>query len=136
MCGICGMWNLNGAPIDLSLLTRMRDVMSHRGPDGAGCVAISVRGNVGILFEQPDTVAGGFDLGLASRRLSIIDLQTGEQPMANEDDSIWIVFNGEIYYYRELGQELVKRGHRLRTKSDTEIILHAYEEYGPACPAR
>lgn len=77
-----------------------------------------------------------FSLGLGHRRLSIIDLETGDQPMCNEDGSIWIVYNGEIYNYRELRRELQARGHVFRTASDTEVVIHAYEEYGEECPTR
>ncbi len=130
------MWNLDGAPVDPALLTRMRDVIAHRGPDGAGCVMFATRGDTRMVFEQPDEVPTEFDLGLASRRLSIIDLNTGDQPMSNEDGAIWLVFNGEIYNYRELRQELAARGHEFHTSSDTEVVIHAYEEYGTDCPTR
>src|SRR6266852_690877 len=121
MCGICGMWNLNGAPVDPALLTQMRDIIAHRGPDGARCVMFATRGDARMLFEQPDQVPCEFDLGLASRRLSIIDLNTGDQPMSNEEGSIWIVFNGEHYNYRELRAQLRALGYVFRTESDTEI---------------
>jgi asparagine synthase (glutamine-hydrolysing) len=115
MCGICGIFeygtNHTVAP---ELLTRMRETLRHRGPDDAGCY-----------------IAPG--VGLATRRLSIIDVAGGQQPICNEDESIWIVFNGEIYNYQELREEVIKKGHRLRTRSDTEVILHLYEEYGPGC---
>src|SRR5919199_374071 len=114
MCGICGIWNTDGRPVDPALLVRMRDSLAHRGPDGAGAV----------VFDE----AG---LGLGHRRLSIIDLATGDQPMANQDESIWVVFNGEIYNYRELRDELRAAGYVFRTASDTEVILHAYAAYGP-----
>lgn len=134
MCGICGIWSLAGEPIDPVLLCRMRDVIAHRGPDGAGCVMFETRGNGQVLFAQPENVAGHFDLGMASRRLSIIDLNTGDQPMSNADGSHWVVYNGEIYNYRELRKELKAHGHVFRTESDTEVILHAYAEYGEDCP--
>lgn len=92
----------------------MRDIMTHRGPDDSG-----------IYVDR--------NVGLAHRRLSIIDLSTGHQPMSNEDDSIWIVFNGEIYNYIELRNALLSRGHVFKTLSDTEAIIHAYEEYGIEC---
>jgi asparagine synthase (glutamine-hydrolysing) len=144
MCGICGLWNLSGEPVDPALLVAMRDSMSHRGPDGAGCVLFDPRGSARpILFENLDAISAQvaaydsqFSLGLGHRRLSIIDLSTGDQPMCNEDGSIWIVYNGEVYNYQELGQELETRGHVFRTTSDTEVIIHAYEEYGPECPTR
>jgi asparagine synthase (glutamine-hydrolysing) len=114
VCGICGIVNLNGEPVDIELLVRMRDAMVHRGPDDAGQ---QIFGHV----------------GLAMRRLSIIDLSTGHQPIFNEDGSICIVFNGEIYNYRELRRRLEGRGHLFATDSDTETIVHAYEEYGDDC---
>ena len=89
----------------------MRDAMSHRGPDGAGIVAL------------PGAT-------LAHRRLSIIDLEHGDQPMTNEDESVWVTFNGEIYNFLALRDELAARGHRFRTRCDTEVLVHAYEEYG------
>ena len=95
----------------------MCDVIRHRGPDDEG---IHVEGGV----------------GLGMRRLSIIDLSTGHQPIHNEDETIWIVFNGEIYNYRELRRELESAGHQFYTSSDTETIVHAYEEWGEAAFGR
>jgi asparagine synthase (glutamine-hydrolysing) len=114
MCGICGKLELSGVrPIDHSLLKRMTDSLHHRGPDDDG-----------FYISGP--------VGLGHRRLSIIDLSTGKQPITNEDSTIWIVFNGEIYNYLELRQELLSAGHTLKTASDTEVIVHLYEEHGPA----
>lgn len=109
MCGIAG-FNFE----DLPLARRMCDTIAHRGPDGEGYYA-----NRGIT--------------LGHRRLSIIDLETGDQPIYNEDGTIAVVYNGEIYNFRELRAELEKRGHRFATASDTEVIVHAYEEYGYDC---
>jgi asparagine synthase (glutamine-hydrolysing) len=115
MCGICGIYNFGTqAPVDRDALKRAADAMAHRGPDDEGFY-----------------VDG--DLGLGNRRLSIIDLPGGHQPIANEDESLWISFNGEIYNYRELRPGLEACGHRFRTASDTETILHLYEEHGLAC---
>ena len=115
MCGIFGIFNTDTArPVDHDVLGRMGHVLAHRGPDGGG---LHTDGAVGI----------------GMRRLSIIDLKTGDQPLANEDGSIWVVFNGEIYNYRELTQELLAKGHRFSTASDTEVLVHLYEEYGEAC---
>jgi asparagine synthase (glutamine-hydrolysing) len=113
MCGICGFnWT------DASLLRRMMDVQAHRGPDAADA------------FSDER-------ISLGHRRLSIIDLSdAGRQPMANEDGSLRVVFNGEIYNYIELAQELRALGHAFRTRTDTEVILHAYEQWGEACLAR
>jgi asparagine synthase (glutamine-hydrolysing) len=139
MCGICGMWQRHGERIDPLQLITMRDSMAHRGPDGAGCIVFDTRTAAQpVQFPDLDALpaAGGIgaaDLGLAHRRLSIIDLKTGDQPMCNEDGSIWVVFNGEIYNYRELTADLQARGHVFHTVCDTEVIVHAYEEYGDAC---
>ncbi len=119
MCGVNGLFDYkNNEPISRDLLTRMTSLMAHRGPDGDG-----------FYFDDSAGV------GLGHRRLSIIDLSTGDQPMTNEDDSIWIVFNGEIYNYKDIRRDLEAKGHQFRTSSDTEVILHAYEEYGVDCPA-
>src|SRR4051812_29517502 len=109
MCGICGEWNLSG--VDPRPLERMNDALVHRGPDDQGAVLLG-------------------EAGLAMRRLSIIDLERGHQPIANEDASAWIVCNGEIYNYRELRRDLQARGHLFKTGSDTEVILHLYEDRG------
>ena len=103
MCGIFGLFNTDAStPADVRLLDRMGDVLAHRGPDGGG-----------VYTDH------GFGMGM--RRLSIIDLKTGDQPLANEDGSVWVVFNGEIYNYRELTAELLAKGHRFATASDTEV---------------
>ena len=107
MCGICGFIGMD----DKNLLGRMCDVIEHRGPDDKGHYISK-------------------DISLGHRRLSIIDLKTGKQPIHNEDESIWIVYNGEVYNFLELRDELEKKGHRFYTKTDTEVLLHAYEEYG------
>jgi len=117
MCGICGVFDKQGVPVDRGLLTTMSTRIRHRGPDGEG-----------MYF--------GHGVGLASRRLSIIDLEGGAQPIANEDESIVVVFNGEIYNYIELREELKKKGHSFRTQSDTEVIVHGYEEWGDECTSR
>ena len=115
MCGIAGVIEFSKAGhVDGAALRRMCDVMAHRGPDDDGTL---VRGRV----------------GLGMRRLSIIDVATGHQPISNEDGTIWIVFNGEIYNHAELREQLIARGHSYRTHSDTETIIHLYEEYGREC---
>src|SRR5215210_7088078 len=112
MCGIAGIVKLNSAErVESSRLTRMRDVQRHRGPDGAG-----------LWIDGP--------VGLAHRRLAILDVAGGHQPMTNEDETLWIVFNGEIYNHPQLRPQLEARGHRYRSRSDTETILHLYEEEG------
>src|SRR5438105_10506401 len=115
MCGIVGVVNLDRAAADAGLLARMNEAIRHRGPDEEGAY---LKGHV----------------GLAMRRLAIIDLAGGQQPIANEDRTCWIVFNGEIYNYRELKRRLEDLGHRFRTDCDTEAIVHAYEQYGADCP--
>src|SRR5262245_26745067 len=117
MCGICGelVFGAN-ARVSRDALCTMRTALEHRGPDGAG------------VYLSDDGTAG-----LAFRRLAIIDLSAAaDQPMANEDGSIHIVFNGEIYNFKELREYLLARGHRFRTQSDTESIIHLYEERGLA----
>jgi asparagine synthase (glutamine-hydrolysing) len=116
MCGIAGMFSLSGvlAPDVRAAIRPMTDAIAHRGPDGDG-------------FYEGDRVA------LGHRRLAIIDRAGGHQPMSNEDGSCWIVFNGEVYNHRDLRPKLEARGHVFRTHSDTETILHAWEEYGRTC---
>ncbi|MEO5333513.1 MAG: amidotransferase 1, exosortase A system-associated [Magnetococcus sp. YQC-5] len=112
MCGIVGVFDcLEMRPVDLVALTRMNNSQSHRGPDGSG------------IHTAPG-------VGLGHRRLSIIDLEGGRQPLENEDGTIFLVFNGEIYNFQNLYQELRERGHHFRTRSDSEVILHAWEEWG------
>ncbi|MDZ7271247.1 MAG: asparagine synthase (glutamine-hydrolyzing) [candidate division KSB1 bacterium] len=116
MCGICGIYYVDGArKVDPHLLRRMAQVIVHRGPDDDGF----------FLAEG---------VGLGMRRLSIIDLVTGKQPISNEDGTVWVVYNGEIYNHLSLRRALEAKGHRFRTKADTEVIAHAYEEYGERCP--
>jgi asparagine synthase (glutamine-hydrolysing) len=112
MCGFCGFAYSDGEqPVNVERLRAMNAVIAHRGPDGLG-----------------EHIAVGVALG--HRRLSIIDIEGGHQPLSNEDGTVWIVFNGEIYNFAELAERLRERGHRFRTRSDTEVIVHAYEEYG------
>ena len=113
MCGIAGFVESHPSPAEprARRVAEMCDAIRHRGPDDSG--------------QYVDEVAA-----LGMRRLSIIDLSTGHQPMANEDETLWVVFNGEIYNYQPLGRELRERGHRFRTASDTEVIVHAWEEWG------
>jgi asparagine synthase (glutamine-hydrolysing) len=119
LCGICGIFNYSGAhpEVDEKTLVKMRDTMVHRGPDDAG------------TYISPD-----WKLGFGFRRLSIIDLSAcGHQPMSNEDGTVWIVFNGEIYNHAKLRPGLEARGHQYRSHSDTETIIHLYEEEGFEC---
>ncbi|MBF0181680.1 MAG: amidotransferase 1, exosortase A system-associated [Magnetococcales bacterium] len=118
MCGIVGVFDCREErPVAPNLVTRMNDAQAHRGPDGAGVRVLP-------------------GLGFGHRRLAIIDLEGGVQPMENEDGSVLLVFNGEIYNFHELYQELVALGHRFRTRSDTEVIVHAWESWGRDCLLR
>lgn len=118
MCGICGVYNgVSQEPVSSYTIERMTQALAHRGPDDSG---LYLDGALGFGFA----------------RLSIIDLSGGHQPMCNETGDIWIIFNGEIWNYQQLRQELVARGHQFRTHSDTETIIHTYEEYGTDCIAR
>jgi asparagine synthase (glutamine-hydrolysing) len=115
MCGICGKMNFEqNNSIQPALIHSMLNTIRHRGPDDEGCYVKS-------------------SIGLGHRRLSIIDLSGGHQPLSNEDGTVWIVFNGEIYNYQELRTFLIGKGHLFKTQSDTETIVHLYEEFGPEC---
>lgn len=135
MCGICGEIDFNHKSIRPEPIKRMCDILGHRGPDDEGMVYI--RGNQcfekGDSFELPAS-QNGFEVALGHRRLSIIDLsKAAHQPMCNEDGSVWIVFNGEIYNFQDLRRGLEKSGHRFKSHSDTEVIIHAYEEWDVEC---
>lgn len=118
MCGIAGLINFNGQPVDAQLIHAMTASVAHRGPDGEG-----------HYLDGP--------VGLGHRRLAIIDLsEHGRQPMSNQDKSLWITFNGEIYNFKSIREELEKIGHHFSSASDTEIVLHAYEEWGLDCLSR
>ena len=114
MCGIAGIIDsrksLSETDVE-SILNRMMTRIHHRGPDDCG------------IYLEPG-------MGMGNVRLSIIDVAGGYQPLSNEDGSLWIVYNGEVFNYIELHKELIKKGHRFKTQSDTEVILHMYEEYG------
>lgn len=122
MCGIAGIVDSKGRFLPLQPLEAMSLALQHRGPDGDGIYRFPLGG--------PTAKPGQSAVGLVHRRLSIIDLEGGHQPMANEDGTVWVVFNGEIYNFRELRTELEARGHRFQTRSDTEVLVHGYEEYG------
>ena len=111
MCGIAGFLNTDGSPADERIVRRMTDIIAHRGPDASG---FYVRGEV----------------ALGHRRLSIIDLVTGGQPMSNENDSVWITYNGEIFNHADIRLQLEAAGHRYKSHSDTETVIHAYEQWG------
>ena len=112
MCGICGQFNfLRGEPVCPETIRRMAGSIAHRGPDDEGYY---MSGSLGFGF----------------RRLSIIDLAGGHQPMSDSQEKVWVIFNGEIYNFQELREELQSCGHRFRTRSDTEVIVHGYKEWG------
>ena len=127
MCGICGVLHRErGRPVSRDVLRQMIAALRHRGPDDAGTF---VRGDP-LPGKEPAEAPPPANVGLGMARLSIIDVAGGHQPMANEDGSAWVVCNGEVYNFRELRDELVGRGHYFRTRSDTEVIVHLYEEAG------
>ena len=147
MCGIVGLFNFKRT-IDLGIISKMNDSISHRGPDDEGYLFLntfkkqykSLSGVDTITYYKEkyssinDEIQGDFNGVFAHRRLSILDLsELGHQPMSNEDESIWLVFNGEIYNYMELRDELISYGHIFRSHTDTEVIIHAYEEWGENC---
>ena len=118
MCGIAGLLRFDGQPADRSIVKRMTDAIAHRGPDGEG-----------FLVTGP--------VGLGHRRLSIIDLSVAaSQPMSNEDDTVHVIYNGEIYNFQDVRADLEARGHRFKSRTDSEVILHGYEEWGTDCLSR
>jgi len=118
VCGIAGIYNVNNSSeVSEKTLVKMRDTLIHRGPDDEG-----------IYISKDKKVGFGF------RRLSIIDLsKAGNQPMTNEDKTIWLVFNGEIYNFQEIKKDLEEKGHKFHSKTDSEVVLHLYEEKGEEC---
>src|SRR6266480_4695789 len=117
MCGIAGQVRSDGKPVDPTVIEGMCRMLEHRGPDSRGTHVEA-------------------DVGLGIQRLRVIDLETGDQPIYNEDRSVVVVLNGEIYNFMELRRELQERGHRFRTQGDTEVIVHLYEEEGAGCVQR
>ena len=120
MCGICGIVSFtNDQLVSHRVLKDMVTLIDHRGPDDEG------------IYLGWDVKPGRYRLGLGNRRLSIIDLSPkGHQPMCNEDETIWISYNGEIYNFREIKEQLEQKGHKFKSHTDTEVIIHAYEEWG------
>jgi len=116
MCGIVGQWNLDGQPVERATIKAMCDLLTHRGPDESG------------IYMDEDSA-----IGLGHRRLNIIDLKTGQQPMSYQSESLWITFNGEIYNFQEIRSQLISKKYQFKTNSDTEVILAAYEAYGEEC---
>jgi len=145
MCGVCGIVNFDQRPVNPGILKRMADLLIHRGPDDNGAVFLSQvleKKCKPIKFKDFDELRPingliGYNIGFGHRRLSIIDLsEAGCQPMSNEDGTIWITYNGEIYNYREISDRLKVLGHRFKSNSDTEVIIHSYEEWGEECLER
>lgn len=141
MCGIAGVFDFNGRAIDARALLAMSDAQAHRGPDGKGVMFVGhdgkVRESATARASEPLPAPDGTVGGLAHRRLSIIDLSdSGAQPMSDAWGECWITFNGEIYNYLELRTELAQRGYPFRSRSDTEVILAAYREWGHDCVLR
>jgi len=149
MCGIFGIWYLDGSPVDPAIVRRATTTLRHRGPDDEGYLLVDTAAGRLREYGGADTVPalrlpdisqahdGHHDLALGFRRLAIIDLSpAGHQPMSDADGHLWLIFNGEIYNYLELRAQLESLGHRFRTGTDTEVVLHAYAEWGPDCLRR
>src|SRR3954454_23620448 len=149
MCGIYGQWNVSGAPVQPAAVQRATTLLRHRGPDDEGYLLGDTRASRYVPCAGADTTAAmalprieqfraeAFDFAFGFRRLSILDLSPlGHQPMVSADGRCWIVFNGEIYNYRELREELSGYGHRFRGGSDTEVILAAFQQWGTGCLQR
>lgn len=150
MCGIAGIFSPQGNRVDPALLLKMTNSIRHRGPDDEGYLLVNSQNGVLEHRRGDETISevhsphileifsdGAPNLALGWRRLSIIDLSpTGHQPMSNVERNVWIIFNGEIYNYIELREELLAKGYIFRTKTDSEVIIHAYEEWGVECLSR
>jgi len=149
MCGIFGIWQLDARPVDLPAVQRAVTSLRHRGPDDEGYLLVNTQTGRVVECGGKDTderlglpgidefFGEAFDLVLGHRRLAILDLSpAGHQPMATSDSTVWIVYNGEVYNYLELRSELNSYGHKFHTDSDTEVILAAYQQWGPACLTR
>ena len=138
VCGVCGEITFHSRNVRFETIQRMCRVLAHRGPDDMGMVFFDGDRSVESKHESDGRVENdGFEGGFGHRRLSIIDLsEAAHQPMSNEDGSLWIVFNGEIYNFQDLRTELEKKGHVFKSRSDTEVVLHAYEAWGVECLTR
>ncbi len=147
MCGIVAVWNRDGRPVERAALARAVASLARRGPDDEGYVLIDTRSGRAVPCGGDDTrvpglprladVDGDFDLALGHRRLAIVDASAaGHQPMGTDDGRLWIAFNGMIYDFRALRAELESAGHRFRSRTDTEVILHAYARWGAECVTR
>jgi asparagine synthase (glutamine-hydrolysing) len=158
MCGIAGIYSISGRPVEPFDIMRLSDSQAHRGPNDGGCVLLAPQQRDDVRYYEltaqdlshslPDLQTRGlssaaspaasrFRLALGHRRLAILDLtQSGHQPMANRARTVWITYNGEIYNYVELKKELTAKGYEFVSGTDTEVIVHLYEEFGPACIER
>jgi asparagine synthase (glutamine-hydrolysing) len=152
MCGILGIWHSDGKAVDLAALRRATTCLQHRGPDDEGYLLVDTRSGRAVLCGGDNTrselglpsiaqftgvIGERFDLALGFRRLAILDLSpAGHQPMSSRDGTCWLIFNGEIYNYIELRSELAARGHTFKTGTDSEVILAAYQQWGPDCLRR
>src|SRR2546427_815220 len=143
MCGIAGLYNTSGRPVDLHVLEAMTQVQAHRGPDGEGYALMTIGRQekpFSVRGQLQDSLASGahpYAVGFGHRRLAIVDLTLGgHQPMATPDERCWVTYNGEIYNYLELRDELRAHGHRFRSGSDTEVLLAAYRQWGEDCVRR
>lgn len=141
MCAIAGLFHVSGHAADPAVLAQMARIQAHRGPDGEGYVLLSQDpACFPIVMDRTVSRRGavaGYSIGFGHRRLAILDLSPrGHQPMATEDERCWVVYNGEIYNYIELRDELIEKGHRFRSESDTEVLLAAYREWGENCLSR
>ncbi len=143
MCAIAGLYDLTGNAVDLRVLESMTRIQAHRGPDGEGYTLLDPLGKIqptfvrGSLGREPSLATHDYPLGLGHRRLAVFDLSPrGDQPMATTDGRHWITYNGEIYNYIELREELKNKGYTFRSASDTEVMLAGYLEWGEACLTR
>ncbi|MFP7753825.1 asparagine synthase (glutamine-hydrolyzing) [Thermodesulfobacteriota bacterium B35] len=136
MCGICGIYNFHGPLKEAGVIQAMTNSLSHRGPDGQGFFFNSRTAHLSLPDNELSRIEGKGNVVFGHRRLSIIDLDGGHQPLGNEDDRVWVTYNGEIYNFKEIRDRLEALGHKFRTSCDTEVIVHAYEEWGRQCVHR
>ena len=133
MCGICGIFNFTKPLAEPEIIKNMADVLVHRGPDGEGFYINSFSMPFFVGDSKVQRTDGIGNVVLGHRRLSIIDLDGGHQPLTNEDGTLWVTYNGEIYNFLEIQDFLKSKGHVFRTNCDTEVIVHGYEEWGSDC---
>src|SRR5208283_5365115 len=137
MCGIAGYFSFDKRPVDAVRFKNALRSIAHRGPDDHGCVALNTKSDGALFVGDADLPGINTDLLLGHRRLSIIDLSpSARQPMTDDGGHFWVVYNGEIYNYVELREELKALGHIFRTNSDTEVIIKAYAQWGVECLER